>query len=114
MRLIPSCVLGLVLNGLLLLSPGQAGALCHRRDCCAPPPPPPPPKKTVVLEVCHPRTCCKLEVPVCIPCCCDGAPCVRFEHTCLGAGKSVFTWACGYQVTIRYTCFGGVRVVQRN
>jgi hypothetical protein len=93
----------------MVLSPGEAGAFGHRRDCG-----PPTPKQTVVLEVCHPKTCCKIEVPVCVPCCCQGPPCVHFERTLVGHGKTVFTWACGYEVTVRYTICGGVRVVQRD
>jgi hypothetical protein len=108
MRAIPTCLFGLTLGLLLVLSP-EASALGHRRDCA-----PPPPRHQIVLEVCHPKTCCKHEVPVCIPCCCQGPPCVRFEHTLLGHGKTVFTWSCGYQVTVRYTCCGGIRVVQRD
>jgi hypothetical protein len=98
----------LMLGAVLFLPAGEAGALGHRRNCEA------PPTYKVVLEVCHPKTCCKIDVPVCIPCCCQGAPCVRFEHTLLGPGKTVFTWSCGHQVTVRYTCCGGVRVAQHN
>ena len=29
--------------------------------------------------VCHPCTGCHLDVPVCIPVCCQAAPCVRFD-----------------------------------
>lgn len=93
----------------LLLSPGEASAFGCARQCT-----PPAPRQTVILEVCHPKTCCKQEVAVCVPCTCQGPPCARFEHTLLGHGKTVFTWPCGYQVTVRYTCSGGVRVVQRD
>jgi hypothetical protein len=109
MRSVWTCLLGVALGVVLLMSPAEARAFSCWRHC-----EPPVPKQTVVLEVCHPKTCCKQEVPVCIPCCCQGAPCVRFEHTLLGHGKTVFTWACGYQVTVRYTICGGIRVVQHD
>ncbi len=105
MRAISTGLSILVLGAVLTLSPGEAAALGHHRDCG--------PTQKVVLEVCHPKTCCKIEVPVCIPCCCQGAPCVRFEHTLLGHGRTVFTWSCGYEVAVRYTCCGGISVSQR-
>jgi hypothetical protein len=106
MRTISTGLLCVALGTVLILAPGDATALGHRA--------PPVPMQNVVLEVSHPKTCCKIDVPVCIPCCCQGPPCVRFEHTILGHGKTVFTWTCGYQVTVRYTHGGGIRVVQRD
>ena len=85
--------------------PGEAGAFGHRSAAAAP-----APLQQVVLEVCHPRTGCTLQVPVSMPLCCQGAPCVRFQRTLLGPGKTVFTWACGYEVVVRYTHHGGYRV----
>jgi len=81
----------------------QAG---HR--CC----PPPPPQK-VVLVVCHPCTSCVYEIPVCIPACCQGAPSVCFQNTCIGYGRNVFEWSNGYRVVVRFLSGGGYRVVQR-
>ncbi len=95
MRALWTCVLAMTLGLVLLLSPAEASAFGCRT--CAPP----VPKQTVVLEVCHPKTCCKQAVPVCIPCCVQGAPCGRYQCTLLGHGKTVFTWPCGYQVTVR-------------
>ncbi len=93
---------GLVLCAALLFSaPGTADA--HHRT-------PPQPTQQVVLEVVHPKTCCKIDVPVCVPVCCQGVPCVQNRHTLLGAGKTVFTWPCGYEVTVRFTHHGGYRV----
>jgi len=83
----------------------QAG---HCRSCC----PPPPPQK-VVLVVSHPCTCCKYEIPVCIPACCQGAPAVCFQDTCIGHGKNVFEWSNGYRVVVRFPPGGGYRVIQR-
>jgi hypothetical protein len=71
----------------------------------------PVPTQQIVLQVCHPRTDCLLDVPVCIPACCLGAPCVRFERTLLGCGKTVFSWPCGCEVIVRYQHGGGYRVI---
>jgi hypothetical protein len=71
---------------------------------------PPQPTQQIVLEVCHPKTGCPLQVPVCVPLCCQGPPCARYQHTLIGPGKTVSTWVCGYEVTVRYTVCGNYRV----
>ena len=91
--------------GLALISvDAQAG----HRHCC----PPPPPQK-VVLVVSHPCTCCRYEIPVCIPACCEGPPSVCFEDTRIGYGRNVFEWSNGYRVVVRFPASGGYRVIQR-
>lgn len=75
---------------------------------------PPGPMLNVVLQVTHPKTCCPIPVAVCVPACCQGPPCVRFQRTLFGHGKTVFTWSCGYEVTVRFTHGGGYRVIQRD
>jgi hypothetical protein len=85
-------------------SDAEAG---HR--CCCPPPPP----QKVVLVVSHPCTCCKYEIPVCIPACCQGTPAVCFQDTVVGYGKNVFEWSNGYRVVVRFPPGGGYRVIQR-
>jgi hypothetical protein len=94
----------MVLLASLMVLPGEAAAFGHHKIAAA------APTQQVVLEVCHPRTGCKLQVPVCVPLCCQGAPCVRFQHTLLGPGMTVFSWPCGYQVAVRYTHGGGYKV----
>ena len=79
-----------------------------RRDCC-----PPPPPIEVVLQVCHPCTGCKYDVHVCVPACCVDTPCVHFEKTLIGYGKTVFEWQSGHKVIVRYPHSGGYRVVER-
>jgi hypothetical protein len=91
----------------ILSSPAQAHN--PRRDCC-----PPPPPVTVILQVCHPCTNCKFDIPVCIPACCVGVPKVCFERTLIGSGKTVFEWCCGHRVVVRYHHDGGYRVVQHD
>jgi hypothetical protein len=95
--------------GLMIALPGSSQAgLLH----CAPHCPPPPPPQNVVLVVCHPCTCCDLQIPVCVPACCQGAPSICFQRTVIGPGKAVFTWSCGHQVVVRFTRNGGYRVVR--
>lgn len=71
----------------------------------------PPPTKEVILEVCHPCTGCKYEIPVCIPCCCCGAPSVCFKKTIFGYGKMTFEWECGHTVVVRFPHCGGYKVI---
>ena len=110
MRTVTTWLLALALGAAVLtISPAGAAAHGKARDCV-----PPPPTQTVVLQVCHPKTGCMFDVPVCVPLCCQGVPCVRFEHTLVGPGRTVFSWACGYEVAVRYTICGNVRVVTRD
>lgn len=98
----------LILAAMLIAGLALNAQANPRGSCC----PPPPPPQTVVLEVCHPCTECKFEVPVCIPACCQGTPSVCFQRTLIGSGKTVFEWSNGYRVVVRYTNGGGYRVVQ--
>lgn len=99
----------LIMGGALFLTAsGSVEAFGHRRSCCEPPP------QKVILQVCHPCTGCKYEVPVCIPACCTGVPSVCFQNTLIGNGKTVFTWNNGYTVVVRYPHGGGYRVIQHD
>ena len=91
--------------GVLLLSTSQTHGFGRRAADCGPP-------QNVVLQVCDPCTNCKYDVPVCIPCCCKGAPSVCYQRTLIGHGKVTFEWCCGYRVTVRFPHCGGYRVVQ--
>lgn len=102
----------LLIGAAALASAGSAEAFCLR-SLCAPPCPPPPPQH-IILKVCHPCTGCMHDVPVCIPACCKGVPCVHFERTLIGNGKTVFEWPGGHTVVVRYPQGGGVRVIQRD
>ena len=94
----------LALTALLCLGVGAANAGLFSK--C-----PPPPKQEVILQVCHPCTGCKYDVPVCIPCCCQGPPTACFHKTLFGNGKMVFEWACGHTVVVRFPACGGIRVI---
>lgn len=65
------------------------------KSCC------PAPTQEVVLLVKDPCRCCYVEVPVCLPCCCDGEPevCGRARPILKGS-VTTFEWCCGYRVKV--------------
>ena len=71
------------------------------------------PQATYRLAVCHPCTGCPVEVDVCLPACCSGAPCVSGRRTIFGAGLVHYDWDCGYGVTIRFMKCGDLKVAYR-
>ncbi|HET6880988.1 MAG TPA: hypothetical protein VFI31_12580 [Pirellulales bacterium] len=75
------------------------------RDCA-------PPIETV-LTATHPCTGCPVAIPVCVPACCTGAPCVTCRRGLFGVGVAEFDWACGYRVVVRFKHTGEVVVVSR-
>jgi hypothetical protein len=88
-------------------------------DCCAPAPcaapccvPCPPPVKQCIT-VCHPCTGCPVNVEVCLPACCEGAPTQCCRRTLFGAGAVDLTWCCGEHVIVRFSKCGDYRVVYR-
>ena len=69
------------------------------------------PKAEMVLQVMDPCTCCLVDVPVCIPACCVGAPCVDSKVGRLGNGKIFYTWDCGFEIKVVVTKRGDIAVV---
>jgi hypothetical protein len=72
----------------------------HHRPCkkvcctCA------PPIQTVLL-VKDPCVCgCFVEVPICLPVCCEGEPKVCCKNGLLGRSIVEYEWCCGYRVKI--------------
>ena len=63
-----------------------------------------------VLCVTNPRTCCKAEVPVCLPACCTGCPTVTRRCALLGGSVVTYRWCCGVSVTVRFDRCGDVLV----
>lgn len=65
----------------------------------------PPPMKEVAICVDDPCDCCPgQEVCVCIPCCCNEAPCVSWRDGIFGRRVATFTWACcGHSVDVVVT-----------
>lgn len=82
----------------------------YRRPCrkvcceCA------PPQK---LTLCVPDPCCcnsSVKVPVCVPSCCKGKPCVSDRCGLLGRGVVTYQWCCGYKLTVTFKKCGDVTV----
>lgn len=65
----------------------------------------------MVLTVEDPCKCgCARDVPVCIPCCCTGEPCVKSRCGLLGRGVVTYEWCCGYKLTVAFKKCGDVVV----
>ncbi|MDA1050421.1 MAG: hypothetical protein O3C40_08055 [Planctomycetota bacterium] len=63
-----------------------------------------------VLSVIDPRTCCQIDVPVCLPSCCTGPPQCSGRNGLLGRGITNYNWCCGYAVRIVVGHHGDVTV----
>ena len=78
---------------------------CRKVCCCC------TPAKETVLKVKDPCCCCRVvEVPICLPGCCEGCPCVHSRCGLLGRGVVTYTWCCGYKVRIIFRRCGDVVV----
>ena len=80
-----------------------------KRVCCGDCKPP----VETVLKVVNPITCCPVDVPVCLPACCDGCPTVNSRCGLLCRGVVTYDWCCGYRVVVRFDRCGDVTVVYR-
>lgn len=128
-RLAWTALFGLIASvGLANASPAVACDRCHKADCCGPVCCYNPcikyvdacrakrcsdcgPKIETVLLVKDPCTCCLVQVPVCIPACCCGEPCVDARIGLLGTGKVFFKWDCGYELKVAFAKTGDIKVV---
>ena len=64
---------------------------------------------STVLKVCD--TCCgEVEIPVCLPCCCEGTPTVCTHNGILGRHSVTYTWCCGYRVKVVFDRCGDIVV----
>lgn len=84
--------------------------VCYKRHilgpkckCCLPP-------VNVVLQVKEPCGCCLIDVPVCIPACCTGAPEVHCRRGVFGRHVVTYDWCCGYHLKIVMTKHGDLIV----
>ena len=68
------------------------------------------PVSTRVLYICDPCTGCKIEVPVCLPCCCDDCPKVSSRRAVFSVGLVTYEWCCGVKVVVRLQRCGEVLV----
>ena len=78
----------------------------HKHDCgCCP-----EPTYETVLTPTSPETCCTVNVPVCLPACCQGCPCESSRCTVFGCGQVRYDYACGYSVVVRFQKHGDILV----
>lgn len=64
---------------------------------------------STVLKVCD--SCCgEIEIPVCLPCCCDGTPTVCTHNGILGRHSVTYKWCCGYRVKVVFDRCGNIVV----
>jgi hypothetical protein len=73
--------------------------------CCGCEPPIP-----TLLTVNNPCTGCPVDVSVCLPVCCTGAPSVGCHKGLLGRSVVTYDWCCGFRVTVRFLHNGKVIV----
>jgi hypothetical protein len=71
-------------------------------DCCN--------TQKVVLQVPDYCCCCLVEVPVCIPDCCSGAPTVCSHCGHFGRDVVEYSWCCGYHLKVVFDRCGNVTV----
>ena len=74
------------------------------RGCCE------EPTYETVLSPTSPETCCTVNVPVCLPACCQGCPCETSRCTLLGCGQVRYDYGCGCSVVIRFQKHGDICV----
>lgn len=70
-------------------------------------------EKPVVVMAKNPIDCCDYEVPLCIPCCCEGTPCVTSDCGILGRAKVEYCWDCGFSATVVFRARGDIMVNYR-
>jgi hypothetical protein len=63
-----------------------------------------------VLLVKDPCTCCEVEVPVCLPACCQGEPTVCSGVGFLGRDIVDYEWCCGFSVRVVFKHSGDLLV----
>lgn len=71
------------------------------------------PRKETCLDVCDPCTGCTVNVPVCIPCCTEGCPDVCCRKALFGASVVTYRWCNGFEVAVRFTRCGDIKVTYR-
>lgn len=65
----------------------------------------------IVVPVKNPASCgCVVAVPMCIPACCVGEPCVKAHRGLLGRGVVVYEWCCGFKARVTFDRCGDIKV----
>lgn len=68
------------------------------------------PVVTQMLCAVNPCTGCQIEVPVCLPVCCDDCPKVHGRRAVFSQSLVSYEWCCGVKVVIRFERCGAVTV----
>lgn len=68
------------------------------------------PTYETVLCVTSPETCCSVDVPVCLPMCCQGCPCESSRCTLFGCGQVRYDYCGGCSVIVRFQACGDILV----
>jgi hypothetical protein len=66
--------------------------------------------KPIILQVPDYCCCCLVEVPVCIPCCCEGAPSICSHKGCFGRDVVEYSWCCGFHLKVVFDRCGNATV----
>ncbi len=82
---------------------------CGRKLCCGPCEPP----KQIVLKVKDPCTCCEVDVPICLPACCEGEPTVCTGKGFLCRDIVEYEWCCGFYVRVAFKKCGDLVVTTK-
>ena len=77
----------------------------RRNVCCGCPTP-----LNTVLQVKNPCTCCVVDVPVCLPGCCNSAPTVCCHRGLFGREIVDYDYCCGFRVRVALTRCGDINV----
>lgn len=66
--------------------------------------------KPIILQVPDYCRCCLVEVPACIPCCCEGAPSICSHKGCFGRNVVEYSWCCGFHLKVVFDRCGNATV----
>jgi hypothetical protein len=78
---------------------------CGPKLCCGCEPP-----KEVVLKVKNPCTGCEVDVPICMPACCEGEPEVCYGKGLFCRDTVEYEWCCGFRVKVVFRHCGDLLV----
>jgi hypothetical protein len=70
-------------------------------------------EKPVTVMARNPVDCLDYEVPLCIPCRCEGEPCVTSECGLLGRGRVEYLWDCGFSAIVVFKGCNDIKVHYR-
>lgn len=68
------------------------------------------PPTEVILQVTDPRCNCYVDVPVCLPSCCEGIPCITSRCGLFKRGIVEYEWCCGFKIKMVFKDCGKIDV----